>query len=46
LNKIISNEIDLGDLRFTNEDNQKISTWETDMQSFMNFKDKINKIQE
>ncbi|OUI98746.1 hypothetical protein HK20_05295 [Acetobacter sp. DsW_54] len=46
LDKIISNEADLGDLRFTNEDDQKISTWETDIQSFVNFKDKINKIQE
>ncbi|GAA3662065.1 MULTISPECIES: hypothetical protein [Acetobacter] len=46
LDKIISNEADLGDLRFTNEDDQKISTWETDIQSFVNFLDKINKIQE
>jgi hypothetical protein len=46
LDKVISNEADLGPLEFIDEDNQKISTWETDIQSFINFKDKINKIQE
>jgi hypothetical protein len=46
LDKVIFNEVDLGPLQLIDEDDQKISTWETDIQSFVNFKDKINKIQE
>ena len=44
LDKVISNEVDLGPLLLVDEDDQKISTWETDIQSFVAFKDKKNKI--